>query len=724
MHLTVMKGRVDKGTTVLLVLLALLVDLVASQELNTDSSQLDDMEEVQVVVGFNASLPCSIRAPDHDAPTLTLWYIADGEAPVYSYDERPGYHKGSQWADTDVFGSRAIYSAHSIPPALVLAQATVEDARLYRCRVDFQNTRSRVAWVNLTVIVPPRRTQLMVQNSPVNLGDRNDVICKASGGKSTPETILVWSVWVCVFMGLVHQALCVVIAVFPHELKKSRDIELARDECCGWEKKKFKKVDSTQCEKQHLFPAFIISLHNLRPSIVPYFILHTASVSVAEDAPSGFKFMDVTDPQLPLLFMATPVVGSGPTRHVTPQAVFPLRNFLTSCECIRRAFERQQRSKNSVSLGLELGTPPPQVVWLQRGSVVDSSYTHTGEETYNVLEVEATRADLTHPFFCKATNNDRIGPDTVQHERNVTCGPLSVTISGEEEPIAEGRSSTLTCTVIGSNPPALVTWYQQGQMIKPLHTVVRERDNVTTSVLTLNASRSDHMRQLVCRAVNALLPEETLEDILTLDVQYKPIVTMSLGRSLDPDNLREENDIFFDCKVDANPDPYKVEWWHDNDLVTQNLAEGVLVSESTLALQRVSREKSGSYQCRASNVEGDTTSDPVNISIKYAPRCAVSPSLRGVGLQEPINVTCEVDADPVDVTFTWTFNNSVRREQSEIVDSKRYTTEKLRSVLFYTPRSERDYGTLLCHAQNSVGLQTTPCSFTVISAGALGGYFV
>ncbi|XP_037793490.1 nephrin-like [Penaeus monodon] len=227
------------------------------------------------------------------------------------------------------------------------------------------------------------------------------------------------------------------------------------------------------------------------------------------------------------------------------------------------------------------------------------------------------------------------------------------------------------------------------------------------------------MRQLVCRAVNALLPEETLEDILTLDVQYKPMVTMSLGRSLDPDNLKEENDIFFDCKVDANPDPYKVEWWHDNDLVTQNLAEGVLVSESTLALQRVSRDKSGSYQCRASNVEGDTTSDPVNISIKYAPRCAVSPSLRGVGLQEPINVTCEVDADPVDVTFTWTFNNSVRREQSEIVDSKRYTTEKLRSVLFYTPRSERDYGTLLCHAQNSVGLQTTPCSFTVISAGAL-----
>lgn len=49
----------------------------------------------------------------------------------------------------------------------------------------------------------------MVLNSPVNLGDRNDVICKAFGGKSARETILLWGVWVCVFMGLVHQTLCV-----------------------------------------------------------------------------------------------------------------------------------------------------------------------------------------------------------------------------------------------------------------------------------------------------------------------------------------------------------------------------------------------------------------------------------------------------------------------------------------------------------------------------------
>ncbi|KAK3850590.1 hypothetical protein Pcinc_042712, partial [Petrolisthes cinctipes] len=83
---------------------------------------------------------------------------------------------------------------------------------------------------------------------------------------------------------------------------------------------------------------------------------------------------------------------------------------------------------------------------------------------------------------------------------------------------------------------------------------------------------------------------------------------------------------------------------------------------------------------------------------------------------EPLNVTCRVDADPPDVTFSWTFNNSVRREQSKVLPSQRFSSQGLVSVLYYTPISERDYGTLLCYASNSVGTQVSPCSFTVISA--------
>ncbi|XP_076043642.1 uncharacterized protein LOC143026758 [Oratosquilla oratoria] len=104
-----------------------------------------------VVLGYNASLPCDIRSPSHDSPTLTLWYIGSEETPVYSYDERPG-SRGSQWSEPAVFGSRAVYLPQEHPPVLFLTQVSTQDSKLYRCRVDFADSNSQVAWVKLNVI--------------------------------------------------------------------------------------------------------------------------------------------------------------------------------------------------------------------------------------------------------------------------------------------------------------------------------------------------------------------------------------------------------------------------------------------------------------------------------------------------------------------------------------------------------------------------------------------
>lgn len=39
--------------------------------------------------------------------------------------------------------------------------------------------------------------------------------------------------------------------------------------------------------------------------------------------------------------------------------------------------------------------------------------------------------------------------------------------------------------------------------------------------------------------------------------------------------------------------------------------------------------------------------------------------------------------------------------------------------LLYTPKSEREYGTLACWAKNSIGKQVEPCLFQVVPAGKL-----
>lgn len=41
------------------------------------------------------------------------------------------------------------------------------------------------------------------------------------------------------------------------------------------------------------------------------------------------------------------------------------------------------------------------------------------------------------------------------------------------------------------------------------------------------------------------------------------------------------------------------------------------------------------------------------------------------------------------------------------------------SELLYTPKNERDFGTLACWAKNAIGKQTEPCLFQVVPAGEL-----
>ncbi|XP_068219967.1 uncharacterized protein [Palaemon carinicauda] len=148
----------------------------------------NEVTQVEVVSGFNASLPCTIRIPVDDAPLLTLWYLEENETPIYSYDQRTGV-SGTSWADKGVFGGRAHYLAHLSPPVMLIMRASIKDERLYRCRIDFHNSNSRETWVRLRVIVPPERVQITSQFSPVRLGQRDDVVCTAIGGKPPPSVV-------------------------------------------------------------------------------------------------------------------------------------------------------------------------------------------------------------------------------------------------------------------------------------------------------------------------------------------------------------------------------------------------------------------------------------------------------------------------------------------------------------------------------------------------------
>ncbi|KAF2354031.1 Fibronectin type III [Trinorchestia longiramus] len=243
---------------------------------------------------------------------------------------------------------------------------------------------------------------------------------------------------------------------------------------------------------------------------------------------------------------------------------------------------------------------------------------------------------------------------------------------------------------------------------------------VSSSTLELLLEPQDEGSILTCRAQNPELPTAVLENSQTLEIEYPPLVRVEAGASLDLTNIKEGDDVYFDCHIKAHPPASKITWAFDGKELEQNVSAGVMVVGKSLVLQRVTRRQAGVYFCSAANSQGYNSSKPVMLNVKYSPVCRVEQSdVYGVGRLEKTTVTCRVEADPPASTYRWAFNNT-----GEFVDipESHYVIKSdgelgQRSDLRYSPVSDLDYGTLLCWAKNSVGTQRVPCTFTVFPAG-------
>lgn len=104
------------------------------------------------------------------------------------------------------------------------------------------------------------------------------------------------------------------------------------------------------------------------------------------------------------------------------------------------------------------------------------------------------------------------------------------------------------------------------------------------------------------------------------------------------------------------------------------------------------------------------------IFIADVPVCKSSePVVHGVGKGEMVDVLCDVVANPNVDGFNWAFNNSAGL--IHVPASRATVVNGTRSKLTYTPRNNKDYGTLMCEAKNEVGRQKQPCIFHIILAG-------
>ncbi|XP_044728712.1 uncharacterized protein LOC123292210 isoform X2 [Chrysoperla carnea] len=293
--------------------------------------------------------------------------------------------------------------------------------------------------------------------------------------------------------------------------------------------------------------------------------------------------------------------------------------------------------------------------------------------------------------------------------------PLLIRLKGENKPLSAENSYELGCEVWGSRPTPTITWWKGSVAMRNTREMTDPDGNKTTSILTFVPTIDDGGKYLSCRGEQSLIPDSGIEDGWKLDIYHVPVVTLELGSNLNGSTIREGVDVYFECNIKSNPWVYKVSWRHNGKILYNNIEQGTIVSNQSLVLQGVTRARAGLYTCVGSNHEGDGESNPVHLDVKFAPVCRPGqPKVYGVARQETARITCELEANPQDLQFTWKFNNTA--DTIDIPQSL-IAMDRTRSQAAYTPMTELDYGTLMCWGKNEIGMQKEPCVYYINPAG-------
>uniref|UniRef100_A0A6P4FBB0 Uncharacterized protein LOC108049650 n=1 Tax=Drosophila rhopaloa TaxID=1041015 RepID=A0A6P4FBB0_DRORH len=327
------------------------------------------------------------------------------------------------------------------------------------------------------------------------------------------------------------------------------------------------------------------------------------------------------------------------------------------------------------------GVPPPRVSWWREHALIDDSFQVLPDGSVrNVLRMKnIQRKDLLTMYTCQASNGHVVAALTKKVILDINLPPLSLLLQGLNHAVIAGTRTHVTCTAIGARPPPEIIWSKAGQIVRGASTSTSSDGNTTISELMLIPVPEDNERQVVCSvSLNAGITSQQLheghttvmttlgnghtglylKDSRVLNVTHAPIVNLNLGAPLDPNNLLKGTDVYLECDVKANPAITRVEWYHSDKQL--HSSRGIIISNQTLVLQGISKSSHGQYFCRATNLQGSVSSNEVYLDVKYPPVCKSESTIIRAALKQTINITCEVDANPLDnLNYKWHFNNSL-----------------------------------------------------------------
>ena len=88
-----------------------------------------------------------------------------------------------------------------------------------------------------------------------------------------------------------------------------------------------------------------------------------------------------------------------------------------------------------------------------------------------------------------------------------------------------------------------------------------------------------------------------------------------MGSKIDANSIKEGNDVYFECIVDANPWISEVSWTFNKIRLVSNISLGIIISNQSLVIQKTGRKNRGHYSCSAINAQGIGKSEELMLKV-------------------------------------------------------------------------------------------------------------
>ncbi|KAL3191062.1 hypothetical protein MRX96_019296 [Rhipicephalus microplus] len=314
---------------------------------------------------------------------------------------------------------------------------------------------------------------------------------------------------------------------------------------------------------------------------------------------------------------------------------------------IRLSPNQKVRQNEGEDLYLEChvigGKPEPRIRWLESDRKDSVS---RGDERVLKLPRVPRRLDNTS-YTCEASNNNITEPLSTSVTVLLNLKPVNVSIRNKDTPLKAGVLAHVECESYGSRPAPQFSWWLDG---KELVNNSRSVEN-DLSVLYFEPTIQNNGQKLTCISRNPLIKDSDCVDIWTLDVHFKPQITLLFkGVRTQFVNVTRGATVSLECRTSGNPRTGNITWLLNKQRLPRKTSppKGVFFRDTTVVdIVNANRNRSGSYSCSGSNAVGSTTSNEVYLRVLYEPEClGVTDTYVTAALDETVRIPCRVAADP------------------------------------------------------------------------------